>query len=146
MALFTKWTENMWNSLQSERSNNVYYGTKLATTVEPLILSHQLRDVKNCKLRVLSNECCLNFKGQSIDGISQFSSLRHCLRPSKWCVRRSSGCNSRHIAKLRYPSEPHFRCRIQIMHSFDRSAINKRTTAWFCVDSVIAKVGKIDSA
>ncbi len=56
---------------------------------------------KNCKLRALSNECCLDFIGQSIDEISHFSPLRHCLRPSKWH-------DSRPIAKFRYPSEPLF--------------------------------------
>ncbi len=49
---------------------------------EPLILWHQLRDMKICKFQVLSYECCLDFKGHRIDGISQFTSLRHCLRSS----------------------------------------------------------------
>ncbi len=54
------------------------------------------------------NECCLDFIGQSIHEISHFSSVRHCLRPSKWRVRRFEGRNSRPIAKLRYPFEPPF--------------------------------------
>ncbi len=61
------------------------------------------------KSQNVSYECCLDFIGQSnIYEISQSASLGHCLRPSKWHVRRSAGRNSRPIAKLRYPSEPPF--------------------------------------
>ncbi len=35
-----------------------------------------------------------------------FAPLRHCLRPSKWRVRRSAGRNCRLYGKLRYSSEP----------------------------------------
>ncbi len=63
---------------------------------------------ENCKLRAVSNEYCLDFIGPSIDEISHFSSLRHCLRLSKWRVWRSVGRNSRPIATLRYQSEPPF--------------------------------------
>ncbi len=52
-----------------------------------------LSGMKNCKLRALFNECCLDFIGQSIYEISHFASLRHCLQPSKWCDRRSAGRN-----------------------------------------------------
>ncbi len=93
---------------QMASSNDLYYGTNLATTAEPFTLWHQLRDTKNCKLRALSNECCLDFIGRSIDEISHFSSVRRCLRPSKWRVRRSVGHNSQPIAQVRYPSEPPF--------------------------------------
>ncbi len=64
-------------------SHYTYYSTKLAGTAKPLILWNHLRDMKSWKLRVLSNERCLDFIGQSIDGVSPFSSLRHYLRPSK---------------------------------------------------------------
>ncbi len=47
-------------------SNDVYYGTDLATTAEPLIRWYQLRDIKKLKLQALSNECCIDFIGQSI--------------------------------------------------------------------------------
>ncbi len=87
------------------KSNDVYYGTMLATTAETLVLWHQLRDMKTCKVRALSNECCLDFIGQIIDERSHFSLVRHCLRPSEWRVRRSAGSDSRPIAKWRYPSE-----------------------------------------
>ncbi len=80
----------------------------MTTTAEPLIFWHQLRLTKNCKMRVLSNECCLDFIGHCIDEISPFSSLRHCLRPSKWRLRRFAGLSSRPIAQLRYPSGPPF--------------------------------------
>ncbi len=73
------------------KSNDVYYGTKLATTAEPLILWHHICDVKNCKLRVLSNKCYLDFTGQSIDDVSKFLSLR----PSEWRVRRPARRNFR---------------------------------------------------
>ncbi len=92
------------------QSNDVYYETKLATTAEPLILWYQSRNIKNCQLRALSNECCPDFIGQNIDEISHFSSLRHYLRSSKWHVGRSAGGNSRPIAKLRCPSEPFTQC------------------------------------
>ncbi len=81
---------------------------KLATMAEPLILWHQLRDMKNCKLRFLSNECCLDFKGQSIDEVSRFSLLRHCHWPSKGRIRQPAGRNFRPYDKLRYSSEPPF--------------------------------------
>ncbi len=84
------------------KPNDVYYVTKLATTTEPFVLWHHLRDITNLKMRVLSNECCLNSIGQYIDEISPFSSLRQCLRPSKWRDRRFAGRNSRPIAKLSY--------------------------------------------
>ncbi len=85
-------------------SNDVYYGTKLATTAEPSILWHQLRDIRNFKLRALSNECCFDFIGQSIYERSHFASLR----PSKWRVTRPAGRNFRPYAKWRYSSEPSF--------------------------------------
>ncbi len=47
----------------TESHSNDYYGTKLATTAEPLILWHELRDIKNCKLQAFSIECCLDFIG-----------------------------------------------------------------------------------
>ncbi len=53
-----------------------------------------------------SDECFLGFIGQSIYEVSHFSSLSHCLRPSKWRAGRSTGRNSRPYAKLRYLSEP----------------------------------------
>ncbi len=124
------------------RSNDVYYGKKLATTAEPLILWYQLRNMGNFKLRVLSNEFCLDFIGQIIDEISHYSSLRHCLWPSKWRVRRSAKAKFI-ITNLSIWTA--FRCWIQIVHPFDRSATNKRATAWFHVDSTVAKVGRIDS-
>ncbi len=68
----------------------------------------QLRNMKNCKLQALSTECRFGFIGQGLDEINPFSSLRYCLWPSKWHVRRSTGHDSRSIAKLRYPSEPSF--------------------------------------
>ncbi len=98
----------LFSSLLVAPSNDVYFGTKLATTAEPLIPWHQLRDIKNWKLRALSNKCCLDLIGQSICEVSHFSSLRHCLQPSKWHVIQSTGSNSRPIAKLIYPSEPPF--------------------------------------
>ncbi len=45
----------------------VHYGTKLATTDEPLIRWHHLRSMKNCKLRPFSNGCCLDLIGQYMD-------------------------------------------------------------------------------
>ncbi len=63
---------------------------------------------KECKSRALSNECCLDFIGQSIYEISHFASLRHCLRPSKWRVRRPAGRNFQPYDKLRYSSETPF--------------------------------------
>ncbi len=65
-------------------------------------------DIKNCKLRALSNEGCLDFIGQSIDQIIPLASFRHCLRPSKSRVRRPAGRNFRPYYKLRYSSEPPF--------------------------------------
>ncbi len=64
--------------------------------------------IKNCKLRALSNNCCLDFIGQNIDEICPFPSLRYCLRPSKWRVRRPAGRNFQPYDKLRYSSEPPF--------------------------------------
>ncbi len=90
------------------QSNDVYYGTNLATTAESLIRWHQLRDKENCKLQVLSNECCLNFMEQIIDERNHFSSLGHCLRPSEWRVRRHVGRLFRAPAKLRYLYELYF--------------------------------------
>ncbi len=52
--------------------NDAYYGTNLATTAEPLILWYHLLSVKNCKLQVLSNECCFDFIGQSIDETNHY--------------------------------------------------------------------------
>ncbi len=63
---------------------------------------------KNCKLQALSNECCLDFIGQSINEVIHLASFRHCLRLSKWRVRRPAGCNFRLNDKLRYSSEPPF--------------------------------------
>ncbi len=39
-----------------------------------------------------------------------------------------------------------FWCWINIMHPFDRRTTNKRVTAWFYVDSAIAKIGKLGAA
>ncbi len=65
-------------------------------------------DTKNCKLRALSNECCLDFVGQSINEIIHLALFRHCLRPSKSRVARPAGRNFRPYDKLRYSSEPPF--------------------------------------
>ncbi len=83
------------------QSNDVYYRTFLATTVEPLIRWRQLCNIKHCKLQVLSNKCCLDFIGQSINEIIHLASFRHCLRPSKWR-------NVQPYDKLIYSSEPSF--------------------------------------
>ncbi len=114
---------------------DVYYGTKWATTSEQLILWHQLHDIKNCKLRALSNEYCLDFIEQSIDEINHFSSLKYYPRHSKWRVIRSAGRNFWAIAKIFIWTS--FWCWIQIMHSFYCSTTNKKATAWFHVDSAI---------
>ncbi len=63
---------------------------------------------KNCKLRALSNDCCLDFREQSINEISHLALFRHCLRTSKWLVRWPAGRNFRRYDKLRYSSEPPF--------------------------------------
>ncbi len=47
----------MYVAFSSNNFKDVYYGTKFATTAEPLILWHLLRDMKHCKLEALSNEC-----------------------------------------------------------------------------------------
>ncbi len=65
----------------------------------------QAHDMKNHKLRSLSNERCLQFIGHSIDEISHFSSFRHYLRPLELRVRRTVGRNYRPSVKLSYPSE-----------------------------------------
>ncbi len=93
-----------WHSMK--QSYDVYYGTNLAITVDPLIRWHQLRDIKKNKLRAPSDACCLGVIGQSIYEISHFASLRHCLRLSKWRVRRPVGRNLQPYDKLRYSSEP----------------------------------------
>ncbi len=89
-------------------SYDVYYRTKVPTTAKPSIQWQQLMDTKNCKLRVLSNECCLDFIRQSINEIIHLASFRHCLRPSKWRVGRPAGRNFQPYDKLRYSSEPPF--------------------------------------
>ncbi len=76
---------------------------------EPLIRWHPLWNTKSCKLRALSNECCLDFIGQRIYEISHFSSLRHCLRPSKWLVSKLDDLQGVNLDLFpRYPSEPLF--------------------------------------
>ncbi len=89
-------------------SHDVYYRTILTTSIQPLIRWHQFCDIKNYKLRAVSNECCLGFIGQSFYEISHFTSLRYCLRPSKWRVRRPAGRNCRPYDNLRYSSETPF--------------------------------------
>ncbi len=64
-----------------------------------------VNEQKNCKLRALSNEYCLDFIGQSINEIIHLAPFRHCLRPSKWRVRRPAGRHFRPYDKLSYSSE-----------------------------------------
>ncbi len=61
--------------------NYMYYGTKSTTAAEPMIRLHHLHYMKNYKLRVLSNKCCLDFNWRSIDERGLFSLLRYYLRP-----------------------------------------------------------------
>ncbi len=89
-------------------SNDVYYRTNLPTTAKPSIQWQQLMDTKNCKLRALSNECCFDFIGKSINEIIHLALFRHCLRPSKSRVRRPARRNFQPYDKLRYSSEPPF--------------------------------------
>ncbi len=96
------------------QSNDVYYRTKVPTTAKHLIRWQQLMDTKNCKLRALSNECCLDFIGQSINEIIHRALFRHCLQPSKWRVRRPAGRNFRPYDQLRYSSEPPFHAEFKL--------------------------------
>ncbi len=63
-------------------------------------------DTKNCKLRALSNECCIDFIGQSIKEIIHLALFRHCLRTSKGRVRWPAGRNFRPYDTLSYSCEP----------------------------------------
>ncbi len=65
-------------------------------------------DTKNCKLRALSNECCFDFIGQSINEIIHLALFRHCLRPSKSRVARPAGRTFQPYDRLRYSAEPPF--------------------------------------
>ncbi len=96
-------------------------------TVDPMA---SVMRQKNWKLRALSNKCGHDFIGQSVDEISHFSLLRHCLRPSKWRVRRSTGRNFRSIDKLKHPFEPHFNAESKVCTHLSFSLISRRI--WHC--------------
>ncbi len=141
-----RWRRDIGTTDDHVSSNDVFHGRKLATTAEPSILWHQLREMKSCRLRALSSECCLDFIGQSIDEISHYSSLRHCLPSSKWRVRQCAGRNSRPIAKLRYPSEPPFDVESKLCTHLIAAQPTRELMPDFTSILALPKLEKFDSA